>query len=311
MTVGIVWDERYLRHAAPDHVERPARLTAIRQAIEKAGLWDKLVPIPAKPADDRLLGLVHTPEHIKRVRATAGTQELVWFDGDSFASAGSWEAAALAAGGVCEAVDAVATGKVRRAFCAVRPPGHHSSANRAMGFCLFNNVAIAARHIQQDLKLARVLIVDWDVHHGNGTQDTFYKAADCMYVSIHQSPFYPGTGGAGERGEGPAEGHILNFPLPAGSGDAEFLAALRQGLAEAEKFKPDFVLISAGFDAHKDDTLGGQKYSTQSYAQATRLVRALADRTASGRLVSTLEGGYNLDALGACALAHVQALMEP
>jgi acetoin utilization deacetylase AcuC-like enzyme len=311
MKVGLVWDQRFLAHAAADHVERPERLTAIRSALVKAGLWDRLVHIPARPATDDLLGLVHTRDYIQRIRATAGTAEPVWLDSDTYVSAGSWEAAQLAAGGVCEAVDAVMKGDVASAFCAVRPPGHHASAGRAMGFCLFNNVAIAARHLQKDHGLARVLIVDWDVHHGNGTQDTFYRAAGVMYVSVHQSPLYPGTGSAEEKGEGPAAGHILNFPLAAGSGEPEFLAAWKEGLAAAEKFKPEFILMSVGFDAHQDDPLGGLKLSEKTYAEATRQVRALADRTASGRIVSTLEGGYNLDALGASVVAHVQALAAP
>ncbi len=297
MNVGIVWDERYLAHRVEDHPERPERLTAIRQALEKAGLWDRLVHIPARPATDDELLAVHTRQHIQQVRDTAGTKTPVWIDGDTYASAGSSEAAFLASGGVCAAVDAVMKGEVRSAFCAVRPPGHHAGADRAMGFCLFNNVAVAARHSQTAHKLARVLIVDWDVHHGNGTQDLFYRAADIMYLSIHQSPLYPGTGAAAEKGEGPAAGHILNFPLAPGAGDDEFLAALKEGLAAAEKFKPDFVLISCGFDAHKDDPLGGLKRTTEGFAEGTRLVKALADRTASGRIVSVLEGGYNLDAL--------------
>ena len=311
MNVGLVWDERYLAHRSEGHPERPERLTAIRQALVKAGLWDRLVHIPAKPATDEIVGLVHTPAYIRMVRQTAGTDKTLWLDGDTYAVAGTSDAAFLAAGGVCAAVDAVMKGEVRSAFCAVRPPGHHSSAGKAMGFCLFNNVAIAARYIQTTHKLQRVLIVDWDVHHGNGTQDTFYRAADVMYLSIHQSPLYPGTGAADEKGEGPAAGHILNFPLAPGAGDDEFLAALKEGLAAAEKFKPDFILISSGFDAHKDDPIGGLKRTTEGFAEGTRLVKALADRSAGGRIVSVLEGGYNLDALGASVVAHIQALAEP
>jgi acetoin utilization deacetylase AcuC-like enzyme len=309
MNVGLVYDDRYLAHAAPDHVERPARLTAIRQALEKAGLWQKLAPIPARAATDEELLAVHTAAHLAQLRLTAGTKKLVWLDGDTYAVAESWQAAILAAGGVCAATDAVMRGDVRSAFCAVRPPGHHATANRAMGFCLLNNVAIAARHLQKTHNLARVLILDFDVHHGNGTQEAFYRDGGVMYVSVHESPLYPGTGAADEMGEGPGAGHILNFPLAAGSGEAEFLAAWTKGLAAAEKFQPEFVLMSVGFDAHKDDLLGHLKLSEHTYAEATRLARALADRTASGRLVSTLEGGYNLDALGACAVAHVRALM--
>jgi|WetSurMetagenome_2_1015567.scaffolds.fasta_scaffold96242_1 acetoin utilization deacetylase AcuC-like enzyme len=310
MNVGLVYDDAYLRHASPGHPERPERLSAIRDALTKAGLWDRLVRISARPATDEVLGLVHTPAYIKMIRDTAGTEKEIRLDGDTYAVAGSWEAARLAAGGVCAAVDAVVKGEVRTAFCAVRPPGHHASREKATGFCLFNNVAIAARYAQATHKLARVLIVDWDVHHGNGTQDTFYRAADVMYVSIHQSPLYPGTGAADETGEGPAAGHILNFPLAPGAGDEEFLKALKDGLAAAEKFKPDLVLISAGFDAHTDDPIGGLKRTEKGFAEGTRLVKALAAKTARGRIVSILEGGYNLDALGASVVAHIQALAE-
>ena len=312
---GLVFDDVYLRHLAGNtgHPERPERLTAIRNGLEKAGLLKGLVPITPRRTTDQELELVHSPAYVALVRRELTNLREVreLSTGDTMVGPGSLDAAEFAAGGVLNAVDAVMAGKVKNAFCAVRPPGHHASAGKDMGFCLFNNVAIAARYIQTTHKLQRVLIIDWDVHHGNGTQDTFYRAADVMYLSIHQSPLYPGTGSADEKGEGPAAGHILNFPLAPGAGDDEFLAALKEGLATAEKFKPDFILISAGFDAHKDDTLGGLKRTTEGFAEGTRLVKALADRSASGRIVSVLEGGYNLDALGASVLAHIQALAEP
>ncbi|MBE3123386.1 MAG: histone deacetylase, partial [Planctomycetes bacterium] len=207
--------------------------------------------------------------------------------------------------------DAVIKGDVRRAFCAVRPPGHHATRDKAMGFCLFNNVAVAARYVMATHGVERVLIVDWDVHHGNGTQEAFYRAGDVMYLSIHQSPLYPSTGSPDEKGAGPGAGHTLNFTLARGQGEKEFLAALDKGLKQAGKFSPRFIFISAGFDSHKDDPLGGLRLTETTYAEATRRVCRLADRTASGRVVSTLEGGYDLDALGASAAAHVRALLEP
>jgi acetoin utilization deacetylase AcuC-like enzyme len=180
-----------------------------------------------------------------------------------------------------------------------------------MGFCVFNNVAIAARYAQKTHKIERALIVDWDVHHGNGTQETFWRDANVMYISIHQSPFYPGTGSAKEVGEGPGKGHIHNFPLPARSGDKEFLAALDEGLKCADAFRPYFVFISAGFDAHKNDTLGGLAVTEEGYAEATRRVRRMAEASASGRIVSVLEGGYDETALGRSVVAHVKALAAP
>ncbi len=308
MTVGIVWDDRYLDHAGPGHVERPERLTAIREALEAAGEWDRLAPILARPADETDLLRVHSAEHLERVRRSADAGRLVWFDADTYACPASAEAALLAAGGVCGAVDAVLAGETAAAFCPVRPPGHHACRDRAMGFCLFNNVAVAARRLQAVHGVRRILIVDWDVHHGNGTQEAFYGDADVLYVSTHQWPHYPGTGAADETGQGEGRGATLNYPLPSGAGDDVFLEAIDDALGRAEALEPEFVLVSAGFDAHRDDPLAGLNLTESAYAEATRRVRRLADRTAAGRVVSTLEGGYDAAALGRSAVAHVRAL---
>jgi acetoin utilization deacetylase AcuC-like enzyme len=311
MTAGLVWDEHYLTHKAPGHVERPARLTAIRKALQVAALWDGLVHIQPTPADEACLLRVHSPEHVARVRASAQAKGLLWLDADTYACGASWDAAVLAAGGVCAAVDAVMKGQVRSAFCAVRPPGHHATRDHGMGFCIFNNVAVAARHAQAVHGLRRIVIIDWDVHHGNGTQEAFWRDPDVMYISIHQSPFYPGTGSATETGEGPGKGHIRNFPLPARSDNAALLAALDEGLKSAEAFRPDFVFISAGFDGHKNDPLGSMSLTEEGYAEATRRVRRMADASASGRIVSVLEGGYDEAALGGSVVAHLKALAAP
>ena len=311
MTVGVVYDERYLAHDSPGHPERAARLSAVREALTEAGLWERLAPIAARPADDADLARVHSPEHVERVRRSADQGRTVWFDADTYACPASAEAAYLAAGGVCAAVDAVMDGAVSAAFCAVRPPGHHALPDRAMGFCLFNNMAVAVRYARGPRGVGRVLIIDWDVHHGNGTQAAFYADGDVMYLSTHQWPFYPGTGAADERGRGEGQGTTLNYPLSRGDGDEAFLAALDDGLDEASDFEPEFVFISAGFDAHRDDPLAGLNLTDQAYAQATRRIRRVADRTAGGRIVSMLEGGYDLDTLGRSARAHVAALMEP
>jgi acetoin utilization deacetylase AcuC-like enzyme len=292
-------------------VECPARLTAIRKALKEAGLWDSLVHISPAPADHVCLLRVHSAEHISRVRASAEATGLTWLNPDTYACCASWDAAVLAAGGVCAAVDAVMKGQVRSVFCAVRPPGHHACRGHAMGFCLFNNVAVAVRHAQAEHHLRRIVIVDWDVHHGNGTQEAFWRDPDVMYISIHQWPFYPGSGAACEIGEGPGKGHIHNFPLAARSGDKEFLAALDKGLKAAAAFRPEMVFISSGFDAHKDDTLGGLTFTEEGFAEATRRVRRLADATASGRIISVLEGGYDAAALGRCVVAHLKALAAP
>ncbi len=309
--VGIVWHEAYLEHEAAGHPERPERLHAVRDALREAGLWSDLVPIGPREASDEALLRVHTADHLKRISRTANAEDTVWFDLDTYAGPESHRAARLAAGGVCAAVDAVVEGKVRSAFCAVRPPGHHATTDRAMGFCLFNNVAVAARHAQAAHGVERVLIVDFDVHHGNGTQAVFYGDPTVYYISTHQWPHYPGTGRAEETGEGKGKGTNRNVPLPAGSGDAEVLAALDGALKEAEAFRPGLVLVSAGFDAHEDDPLAGLALSDEGYAGITRRIRALAEAHCGGRLVSVLEGGYDLEALGRAVTAHVRVLAEP
>ncbi len=309
-STGFVYDDVYLRHlTGSGHPERPERLQAIVDRLRDDGVLEKLRRIKPRPAEEKWLTAVHAPEHL----ASLGQ---LYAEGDRFAgsrdtpiSESSYEVALMAAGGVLAAVDAVMAGEVRNAFCAVRPPGHHATADRAMGFCLLNNVAIAARYIQQEHKLAKVLIVDWDVHHGNGTQDIFYEDPRVFYFGVHQYPFYPGTGSADERGEGDGKGFTLNVPLPAGSGDAEFQKAFAEKLVPAAReFRPDFVLISAGFDAHKDDLLGRMQVTTEGFTQLTSIVKQIAEEHCRGRLVSVLEGGYDLDGLAASVEAHVRTL---
>jgi acetoin utilization deacetylase AcuC-like enzyme len=231
---------------------------------------------------------------------------------DTAVSTASAEVARLAAGSIVALCDEVAQGRLDRGFAAVRPPGHHAERDLAMGFCLFNNVAVAAEHLRRAHGLERVLIADWDVHHGNGTQHIFEERSDVFYFSLHQWPLYPGTGRASERGRGSGAGTTLNCPLPPGAGDDEFLEALTDGLVPAaERFAPDFLLLSAGFDAHVADPLGGLAVTTDAFARATRLFCDLADRLAGGRFVSVLEGGYDLEALAECVATHVEVLLEP
>jgi len=232
--------------------------------------------------------------------------------GDTDVSAGSLEAAFMAAGGVLSAVDAVMEGRVRSAFCLVRPPGHHATPERGMGFCIFNNVAIGARYAQARYGIERVLIIDWDVHHGNGTQEIFYGDPSVLYFSTHQWPMYPGTGRERETGSAGGRGSTLNCPLGSGSGRTEFVAAFRQRLLPAVRgFKPEFVFVSAGFDALAVDPLGGLALTADDFGDLTRLVVEVAGEHAAGRIVSSLEGGYNLDGLAAASGAHVAALCGP
>ena len=309
---GFVYGNVYLKHGTgTGHPERAERLTAIVDRLRQDGLLAGLVGIEPRAASPEWLTTVHTPEYVERVKRScqAGAGHLD--SADTPVSVESYEAALSAVGGVLAAVDGVMSGKIKNAFCAVRPPGHHALKNRAMGFCLFNNVAIAARYLQKQHKLARVLIVDWDVHHGNGTQAAFYDDPTVFYFSTHQSPFYPGTGSADERGEGKGVGFTLNVPLPAGSGDAEYKKAFEEKLRQAaDAFKPNFVLISAGFDAAKGDLLGRMKLTPDGYAALTRIVKGIAERHCQGRLVSVLEGGYNLEALAASVEAHVRTLKQ-
>jgi acetoin utilization deacetylase AcuC-like enzyme len=309
---GFVYDEVYLRHhTGAGHPERPERLTAIVERLKQKGLLARLISLKPAAASTQWLTTVHTPEYVERVKRSC-REGIGYVDTrDAPASADSYEVALAAVGGVQCAIDAVMAGKIDNAFCAIRPPGHHALKDRAMGFCFFNNVAIAARYIQRHYNLPKVLIVDWDVHHGNGTQAAFYDDPTVFYFSVHQSPFYPGTGGAAETGRGKGLGCTCNVPLPAGSGDAEYRRAFQERLEPAAAaFKPDFVLISAGFDAAQGDLLGQMKVTPQGYAELTRIVKDIASRYSQGRLVSVLEGGYNLDALAASVEAHLRVLMQ-
>jgi acetoin utilization deacetylase AcuC-like enzyme len=291
----------------PDHAERPARLRAVLQALDhdRHAALDR---IEAPRATREQLLRVHSPAHVEHILASAppegGTYRL---DEDTMMSPGSVEAALRAAGAAVAAVDAVLSGATRRAFCAVRPPGHHATRDQAMGFCLFNNIALAAAHALTAHGLKRVAIADFDVHHGNGTQAIFEREPRVLFVSSHQSPLYPGSGREDEHGVG----NILNGTLPPGAGSHEF-RELWDGvlLPRLHAFKPQLVLVSAGFDAHRNDPLADIRLGQEDYAWITERLVALAGTHAGGRLVSTLEGGYDLAALAACTSAHVGALLD-
>jgi len=310
---GFVFDEVYRRHLVGDagHPERPERLTAVLGGLEKAGLLNALARIPARPATDEELALAHDRSYIELVkRELANVQGVAELStGDTDVTRESLAAARAAAGGVLNAADAVASGRMKNAFCAVRPPGHHATRNRGMGFCIFNNVAIAARYLQKVHNIRRVLIVDFDYHHGNGTQDIFYDDDSVFYFSTHHYGAYPGTGSASETGTGKGAGTTLNVPLPPGASDAQILAAFEQQLVPAaRRFKPDFILVSAGFDGMRRDLLGQFDITPAGYAAITRVIVNLADELCQGRIVSVLEGGYRLDGLAESVAAHVKVL---
>jgi acetoin utilization deacetylase AcuC-like enzyme len=293
------------------HPERPERFDAVVSGLRACGLTDRLLVLDPHAATEEEVLLCHTPQYLATARRDIEAGRPYLSTGDTDITENSWDVALHAAGGALNAIDAVAAGRVRNAFCAVRPPGHHATASRGMGFCVFNNVAIAARYAQTRHGLGRVLIVDWDVHHGNGTQEIFYSDPSVFYFSTHQWPLYPGTGRADETGEGAGLGATMNFPFPAGSVRAEILAAVENSLAPAaDRFRPDLILISAGFDSRAGDLLGRFTLGDADFGDLTRAVKGIADRHAGGRIVSVLEGGYNLDGLARAAAAHVGALAE-
>ena len=309
MKVGLVYDPIYLKHDTGGHVENAARLEAIISHLEETGLKKQLTPIKPRAASVEELALVHTKQHISHIQDVAGKGG-GWLDADTVMSPDSYEVALYAAGGVIAAAEAVMEGKVNSAFALVRPPGHHATPHHAMGFCLFNNIAIAAEHALARYKLERILIIDFDVHHGNGTQEIFYDRPEVMYISTHEYPFYPGTGSVGETGRGSAKGTTVNIPLPAGCGDNEYLLVFEQVITPAAKrFKPQLVLVSAGYDAHWADELALMQLSVSGFGEMARAIRGLANELCEGRLVFTLEGGYHLSALAASIKATFDVLL--
>jgi acetoin utilization deacetylase AcuC-like enzyme len=306
---ALVADPIYREHlqGRPGHPERPERFDAVLRGL--APLAARLQNIASRPPTEEELLLCHTPDYLRRARSEIESGQPYLSTGDTDVTPNSWEIAIRAAGGVLNAVDAVCESRVRNAFCAVRPPGHHATAGRGMGFCILNNIALGARYAQRKHGVARVAIVDWDVHHGNGTQDIFYADPTVFFFSTHQWPLYPGTGRFDETGAGPGDGTTMNFPLPAGSGRREILGAVQQSLIPAmQQFQPELVMISAGFDSRAGDLLGRLTLTDADFADLTRAVMEIADRSAGGRVVSVLEGGYSLDGLASAARAHVEAL---
>jgi len=309
---GFLYDDVYLEHKTIEgHPERPQRLTAIIERLKAKGLYSRLFPLVAAPAALEWVTTVHSSGYIERVKKDAENGAGYMDSLDVSISPKSYKAALFAVGGVLAAIDAVMEKKVKNAFCAIRPPGHHALKDRAMGFCIFNNVAVGTRYIQRKYNLSKILIVDWDVHHGNGTAATFYDDPNVLYFSVHQYPFYPGTGSESEKGSGKGLNYNINVPLPAGSDDADYLKVFEEKLKPAAiSFRPDFVLISAGFDAHKDDSLGGMQVTEQGFAQLTEIIKEIAQNCCEGRLVSVLEGGYSLEGLAASVEAHIRVLMR-
>ena len=308
MTTLLITHPACLNHLMPaGHPERPDRLRAIDRALEDER-FQNLARVEAPAASLETIALCHPMNYVTAIRDATPQNGLAQLDADTSMSPGSFEAALRAAGGAAFAVDEVMTGKARNAFVATRPPGHHTETARPMGFCLFNNAAIAARHAQKKHGIARAAVIDFDVHHGNGSQDIFWSDASVMYGSTHQMPLYPGTGAKNERGE---HDTIVNAPLRPGDGGVKFREAFESViLPRLRDFAPEFVVISAGFNAHMRDPLANLNLLESDFEWATRKLMELADKYAQSRVVSVLEGGYDLQGLANSAAAHVAALMQ-
>ncbi len=309
LKVGFVYDPIYLKHDTGQHPENSNRLLAIMRYLERTGPWQQLISVKPEAATVEELSLVHEKRYISEVRELAekGGGQL---DPDTVVSADSYKAAIYAAGGVIKATDAVMKGDMDSVFALVRPPGHHATAGRGMGFCLFNNVAVAAEYALHTYKLERIAIIDFDVHHGNGTQEAFYSNPAVLYISTHQSPHYPGTGRMDETGEGAATGTTLNIPLPIGCGDVQYKEVFEQVIAPVvRRFKPRLIMVSAGYDGHWSDGLAGMQLSITGFAQIIEIIKQMAEEMCSERIVLSLEGGYNLTALSASVRATFEVLL--
>jgi acetoin utilization deacetylase AcuC-like enzyme len=310
---GFLYDERYLLHdTGPGHPESPDRLKAIYQGIKDADLLSKLTIIQASRADLKWVETVHAKHYIERFEAACHSGNSMFDYPDNQICANTFETALLSVGGVLDAARQVIMGKLDNVFCAVRPPGHHAEHDQAMGFCYFNNVAIAARYLQTEWGIQRVGIVDFDVHHGNGTQHIFEEDPDVFYYSIHQHPTFafPGTGRAFETGSGEGTGSTRNYPVLPGHGDKEYLGLIqRDFIPVIEAFSPEVIIVSAGFDAHVDDDMSDIKLSTQGYTRIMERIVALAELYSNGRVISVLEGGYCLKRLPELAANHVKVLL--
>lgn len=311
---GILTDPRFLEHeTGPGHPERPTRLDALVGGLNENELLAKAQVFRGVDVSDDVLLRIHTAGYLKRLQGACDRGEPFIDTPDSAIGPTSWEIARLAAGGVVETTRAVASGNLQRAFCAVRPPGHHAETGQSMGFCLFNNIALAARTLIDEFGMQRVMVLDWDVHHGNGTQHIFETDPRVLFISLHGHPrfLYPGTGFEYETGRGEGAGYTVNIPFPPGARDDDYEAAFNEIIEPAaERYEPQCLLISCGFDAHAHDPLGNLELSDDAFIWMTRRAVAIARHTAEGRIVSVLEGGYNLEVMRRCGAAHVRELME-
>ena len=307
MKTGIITTDTYLDHnTGQGHPERADRVSAVIESLKKFKnknlIWKK-----PSTFDRKLLEITHDNNYVNQVEKSFPEKGLIFLDGDTIVSPGSKQATLDAVGSIIAAIDGVQSKELQNAFCAVRPPGHHAEKNKAMGFCIYNNVAVGAQYLLDKYKLNKVAIVDFDVHHGNGTQDIFYDNEKVLYISTHQYPFYPGTGGDNEKGK---YNNIFNVPLPAGTTSEEYLNAYEFVLKKLKEFKPEFILFSAGFDAHENDPLAQFQLKSKDFYELTKRTLSLAKSCCNGKVVSILEGGYDLNALKESVDYHVKSLLE-
>ncbi len=309
---GFVDHSSYNLHVqSPGHPECPERLESIRDELQTRSLMNSLQRLTPDSLETKYLLEVHSREYVKKIADVSEQGGGYLDDGDTQACKYSNQAARMAASGVIEAAEAIMQKQIDNGFCAVRPPGHHALSTRAMGFCIFNNVSIAARYLQKNYSLERILIIDFDVHHGNGTQDIFYNESNVYFFSTHQYPFYPGTGSAEEKGQGLGEGFTMNVPLLANSGGARIVEALEGPLYSAmQDFKPQFILLSSGYDAYHEDPLGGLNVKRSEFRQINKTILKMADEFCQGRLLSVLEGGYNTEILGTLVADQLEDFLE-
>ena len=305
---AFVYHPDYLNHdTGPGHPERPDRLRACLAALQQSDVWERLHHIDPTPANVAQIAYAHNLGYSEHIRESC--EKEIPLSYDTPVGHESYDIALLSTGGVLCAAKTVATNQVRNAFAMVRPPGHHATPGQSMGFCLFNNIAVTARYLQREHGVGKVAIVDWDVHHGNGTQDIFYEDESVFFFSVHQSPLYPGTGSKNEQGSGAARGTTMNVPMSPGSGDDEYMTVFKNVLGPAlQEFSPEFILISAGFDAHYLDPLANINITAEGFAKLTDLVLGFAEDTALGNVVSALEGGYSLEGVSESVVAHVERL---
>lgn len=310
MTI-LMYDNIFSEHdTGHGHPENAKRLENTLKHLKATGLWDQLRVEKPRAASLEEIGLIHTENYIQTIKhiANTGGGQL---DSDTIISAASYDAAVHAVGSPLAAIDFIMKGEEKNAFCLIRPPGHHATPVRGMGFCLFNNVAVAAKYIQSRYKLERIFIVDWDVHHGNGTQDAFFNDPTILYFSMHRYPFYPGSGRKGESGRDKGEGFTINVPVPANIPSQKYIELFADVIKQnADQFIPEFIIISAGFDTYKKDPIGGLNLDREDFRRLTEIVIRTAQKYCNGRLVSCLEGGYNLSDLPLCIEAHLKALLQ-